>query len=143
MGAFFLPSEAKCTSVKWIYKTKLNQHDEAIKYKTRFVAKGHSHEHGIDYTEVYTRVARMDTIMTILATKAQKAWDIHQTDMESAFLHGILPEDIYIQQQKRYIVDRQEDNIYKLHKTLYGIKQTPRACLVALESTFLVSFMKY
>lgn len=67
-----LPSEAKCIGVKWIYKTKLNENGDVSKYKPRLVAKGYSQEQGLDYTEVYAPVARMDTIRTILATAAQE-----------------------------------------------------------------------
>lgn len=61
------------------------------------MVKGYSQEHGIDYTEVYAHVARMDTIRTIISTAALKAWDIHQLDVKSAFLHGVLAENVYIQ----------------------------------------------
>ena len=67
-----LPEGAKCIGVKWLYKTKLNKNGEVSKYEARLVAKGYSQEHGIDYTEVYAPVARMDTIRTIIATAAQK-----------------------------------------------------------------------
>lgn len=99
-----LPSGTKCIGVKWIYKTKFNEHGEISKYKARLVAKGYSQKHGIDYTEVYAPVARMDTIRTILNMAAQKAWDIYQLDVKSAFLHGILEEEVYVQQPKGYEV---------------------------------------
>lgn len=84
-----LPNGAKCIGVKWIYKTKLNELGEIIKHKARLVAKGYSQELGIDYTEVYAPVARMDTIRTILATAAQKSWIVYQLDVKSAFLHSL------------------------------------------------------
>lgn len=61
-----LPQGAKSIGVKWIYKTKFNERGEINKYKARLVAKGYSQKHGIDYTEVYAPVARMDTIRTII-----------------------------------------------------------------------------
>ncbi|KAG7547302.1 Reverse transcriptase RNA-dependent DNA polymerase [Arabidopsis suecica] len=132
-----LPKGVKCIGVKWIYKTKLNEHGEVNKYKARLVAKGYSQEHGIDYTEVYAPVARMDTVRTILATAAQKAWDIYQLDVKSAFLHGFLLEDVYIQQPKGYVVKGCEEKVYKLHKALYGLKQAPRAWFSRIEEYFL------
>lgn len=89
-----LPEEAKCIGVKWIFKTKLNEHGEIIKHKARLMAKGYSQEHGINYTEVYAPVARMDTIKTIIATAAQRVWEIYQLDVKSAFLYGVLTEDV-------------------------------------------------
>lgn len=134
-----LPKGAKCIGVKWIYKTKLNEVGEVSKYKARLVAKGYSQEHGIDYTEVYAPVARMDTIRTIIATAARKAWDIYQLDVKSAFLHGVLEEVVYIQQPKGYVVRSEEDKVYKLHKALYGLKQAPRAWFSRIEEYFAKS----
>ena len=67
-----LPARAKKVGVKWIYKTKLNESGEVDRYKTRLVVKGNTQEHGIDYTEVYAPVARMDTLKMIIAFAAQK-----------------------------------------------------------------------
>ncbi|KAG7550979.1 GAG-pre-integrase domain [Arabidopsis thaliana x Arabidopsis arenosa] len=132
-----LPRGAKCIGVKWIYKTKLNELGEVNKYKARLVAKGYSQEHGIDYTEVYAPVARMDTVRTLLATAARHAWDIYQLDVKSAFLHGVLLEDVYIQQPKGYVEEGNDDKVYKLHKALYGLKQAPRAWFSRIEEYFL------
>ena len=100
------------------------------------MAKGYSQEHGIDYTEVYAPVARMDTIRTIIATAARKAWDIYQLDVKSAFLHGILEEVVYIQQLKGYVIRGEEDKVYRLHKALYGLKQAPRAWFSRIKEYF-------
>lgn len=129
--------------MKWLYKTKLNENGEVSKYKARLVAKGYSQEHGIDYTEVYAPVARMDTIRTILATAAQRAWDVYQLDVKSAFLHGVLAEEVYVQQPKGYEVVGHEDKVYKLYKALYGLKQAPRAWFSRIEEYFVKDgFMK-
>lgn len=132
-----LPAEGKCIGVKWIYKTKLNESGEIDKHKARLVAKGYSQKQGIDYTEVYAPVSRMDTIRTIIATAAQKDWVIYQLDVKSAFLHGVLLEDVYIEQPKGYEVKGKEEMVYKLHKALYGLKQAPRAWFSRLEEYFM------
>lgn len=132
-----LPNEAKCIGVKWLYKTKLNENGEVSKYKARLVAKGYSQEHGIDYIEVYAPVARMDTIRTIIATAAHRSWEVHQLDVKSAFLHGVLSEEVYVQQPKGYEVVGQENKVYRLHKALYGLKQAPRAWFSRIEEYFV------
>lgn len=138
-----LPHGAKCIRVKWIYKTKLNELGEINKHKARLVAKGYSQELGIDFTEAYAPVARMDTIRTILATAAQREWVIYQLDVKSAFLHGVQHEDVYIQQPKGYEVEGEEDKVYKLHKALYGLRQAPRAWFSRIEEHFIKEgFMK-
>nr|GFC02472.1 retrovirus-related Pol polyprotein from transposon TNT 1-94 [Tanacetum cinerariifolium] len=67
-----LPKDAKCIRVKWVFKTKLNERGEIENHKARLVAKGYGQEYGIDYTEVYAPVARMDTIRLMLALAAQR-----------------------------------------------------------------------
>lgn len=132
-----LPKGSKCIGVKWIYKTKLNEFGDVSKHKARLVAKGYSQEHGVDYTEVYAPVARMDTIRIVLSTAAQKGWDIFQLDVKSAFLHGVLAEDVYVQQPRGYEIKGEEDKVYKLHKALYGLKQAPRAWFSRIEEYFV------
>ena len=65
-----------------IYKTKLNESVEVDKYKARLVVKGYTQKHGIDYTEMYTPVARMDTVRMIIAFAAQKSWKLYQLDVK-------------------------------------------------------------
>lgn len=101
------------------------------------MAKGYSQEHGIDYSEVYAPVARMDTLRTLLATAAHKGWEIYQLDVKSAFLHGVLLEDVYIQQPKGYVHNGEEDKVYKLNKALYGLKQASRAWFSRIEEYFI------
>jgi hypothetical protein len=72
------------------------------KLKARLVAKGYDQQHGVDYTEVFAPVVRIDTIRMIIALAAQRSWLIYQLDVKSAFLHGDLSEDLFIEQLKGY-----------------------------------------
>jgi hypothetical protein len=111
--------------VKWVYKTKYNEHGKIDKYKARLVAKGYSQKYGVDYIEVFAPMARMDTIRMIIALAVQKNWTIFQLDVKSAFLHGELSEDVYVEQPGGYEKKGSEHLVYKLHKALYGLKQAP------------------
>lgn len=62
-----LSEGAKAIGVKWIYKIKFNEFGEVDKFKVWFVVKGYAQEYGIDYTEVFVSVARMDTVRMIIA----------------------------------------------------------------------------
>jgi hypothetical protein len=96
-----LPEGVNSIGVKWIFKTKLNESGEIDKCKARLVAKGYAQQYGIDYTEVYAPVARLDTIRLIIALAAQEGWSIFQLDVKSVFLHGELSEEIFVQQPPR------------------------------------------
>lgn len=132
-----LPKGAKSIGVKWVFKTKLNENGDVEKYKARLVAKGYAQRHGVDYTEVFAPVARLDTIRVILAAAAQYGWEVFQLDVKSAFLHGELKEEVFVQQPEGFVKEREEGKVYKLKKALYGLKQAPRAWYNKIETYFL------
>nr|KYP73785.1 Retrovirus-related Pol polyprotein from transposon TNT 1-94 [Cajanus cajan] len=122
--------------VKWIFKTKFNESDNIEKYKARLVAKGYAQRYGVDYMEVFAPVARLDTVRVLLALAAQGAWEVFQLDVISAFLHGELQEEVFVQQLVGFIKKGKEDQIYRFKKALYGLKQAPRAWYSKIEAYF-------
>ncbi|CAL5432597.1 unnamed protein product [Camellia sinensis] len=123
--------------VKWVYKTKLKENGEVDKFKARLVVKGYVQQQGIDYTEVFAPVARMDTVRMIVALAAQKGWTLYQLDVKSAFLHGKLNEEVYVEQPKGYELKNNPQKVYRLKKALYGLKQAPRAWFIRIEAHFI------
>jgi len=132
-----LPAGGKVIGVKWVYKTKLNENGEIDKHKAQLVAKGYAQQHGIDYTEVFAHVARLDTIPLVVALAAQKKWTIYQLDVKFALLHGELNEKVFVEQPYGYVKKSCEQMVYKLKKALYGLKQAPRAWDSCIESYFV------
>lgn len=132
-----LPVGAKKIGVKWVYKTKLKENGEVDKHKARLVAKGYVQQQGIDYNEVFAPVARMDTERMIIALAAQKGWTVYQLDVKSAFLHGELSEEVYVEQPKGYVQKDDPQKVYKLKKALYGLKQAPRTWFSRIEAHFM------
>ena len=61
------------------------------------VCKGYSQEEGIDYGETFSPIARLDGLRTLLAYAAHKGFKVYQMDIKSAFLNGILDEEVYIE----------------------------------------------
>ena len=79
---------------RWIYKVKKVVDGSVEKYKARFVAQGFSQIEGIDYEETFAPVTQYSSIRTILALLAQMGWHIHQMDVKTAFLNGIIEEEV-------------------------------------------------
>jgi hypothetical protein len=121
------PLHKKAIGVKWVYRTKQNADGSINKYKARLVVKGYAQVFGVDFSETFAPVARLDTIRLLLAVAAQKNWKVYQLDVKSAFLNGYLQEEIYIEQPRGFEVRGQEEKVYLLKKALYGLKQAPRA----------------
>lgn len=131
-----LPEGKKTVGLKWIYKTKLNAEGQVLKLKARIVAKGYSQQQGIDYEEVFSPVARLETVRLVLAFAAQHGWEVHQFDVKSAFLNGEIREDVYVSQPEGYVEKGKEHLVCKLSKALYGLKQAPRAWYSKIDQYF-------
>ena len=82
---------------RWIYKVKQVVDGSVEKYKARFVAQGFSQIEGIDYDETFAHVSRNSSIRSILALSAQMGWHIHQIDVKTTFLNGVIEEEVYIE----------------------------------------------
>ncbi|KAL0393153.1 UNVERIFIED_CONTAM: Retrovirus-related Pol polyprotein from transposon RE2 [Sesamum radiatum] len=107
------------------------------KHKARLVAKGYSQLPGIDYTETFAPVARLDTIRALIAIAANKKWKIYQMDVKSAFLNGYIDEEIYVEQPQGFIAKGSEEKVLRLKKALYGLKQAPRAWYSRIDKYFM------
>ena len=132
-----LPKGEKAIGVKWVYKTKRKPNGEIDKYKARLVVKGYKQEYGVDYTEVFAPVARLDTVRMVIAMAAQDSWPIYQLDVKSAFLHGELKEQVFVEQPSGFIKSGQEHLVCKLKKAFYGLKQAPRAWYSSIDAYFV------
>ncbi|WZZ50841.1 hypothetical protein YC2023_050948 [Brassica napus] len=122
-----LPPNCKAIGLKWVFKVKKNSDGSIHKYKARLVAKGYIQKHGVDFDEVFTPVARIETVRLIIGIAASRGWELHHLDVKTAFLHGELKEEVYVSQPEGYVIRGSEAKVYKLKKALYGLRQAPRA----------------
>nr|GEY46849.1 retrovirus-related Pol polyprotein from transposon TNT 1-94 [Tanacetum cinerariifolium] len=127
----------KPLTLKWLFKNRHDEENTVIRNKTRLVVRGYRQEEGIDFEESFAPVARMEAIRIFLAYNAHKGFTVYQMDVKTAFLHGLLKEDVYVCQPEGFINADYPSHVYKLQKALYGLKQAPRAWYDEL-STFLL-----
>ncbi len=138
-----LPKEKKHVRCKWIFKRKEGiSPNEAARYKARLVAKGYSQIPGIDYNDVFSPVVKHSSIRTLLSIVAMRDYELEQLDVKTAFLHGELDEDIYMDQPEGFVIPGKEDFVCKLKKSLYGLKQSPRQWYKRFDSFMLSNGFK-
>jgi len=120
-----LPRGKRLLNTKWVYKIKYGAQGELSSYKVRLVACGYSKVFGIDFDETYSPVIRLTSMRLLFAISAQLGLKIHQMDVNTAFLHADISEEIYIRPPEGFPLT-QGMNCFRLKKALYGLKQAPR-----------------
>jgi hypothetical protein len=108
-----------------------------VRNKARLVAQGYSQVEGLDFGETFAPVARLEAIRILLAFATSKGFKLYQMDVKSAFLNGVIQEEVYVRQPPGFESPKYPDRVYKLSKALYGLKQALRAWYARLK-TFLL-----
>ena len=129
MGSSKLPFGKKLIGLKWVFKTRFQPNGDVLKYKARLVTKGYSQTPGIDYEEVFSPVARMETVRMFFVVATQRKWTIHQLDVKSTFLNGEILEEVYVEQPPRFVRRGHEDEDFKGKKGFVWPK-TGSPCVV-------------
>jgi len=95
--------------------------------KARLVAQGYSQQEGIDYTETFAPIAKLEEIRLLKSYVVNHGIILYQMDVKSAFVNGVIEEEVYVMQPPGFEDLKHPDHVYKLKKSLYGLKQAPRA----------------
>lgn len=120
------PQDRSVVGSRWIYKIKYATDDNVEKYKARFVAKGYAQKEGIDYEDTFALLARYKSIRTVISLVAQMGCEIHQMDVKTTFLNGVIEEEVYIEQPEGFETHEKKYRVCRLKKALYGLKEATR-----------------
>jgi hypothetical protein len=90
------------------------------------IAQEYTQVEGLDFGETYALVARLEAIRIVLAYTCAHNIKLYQMDVKSVFLNGYINEEVYVEQSPGFKDDKKPNHVYKLKKTLYGLRQAPR-----------------
>uniref|UniRef100_A0A2N9EMG3 Integrase catalytic domain-containing protein n=1 Tax=Fagus sylvatica TaxID=28930 RepID=A0A2N9EMG3_FAGSY len=119
------PAGTSIVGCRWVFTVKQNPNGSVDRLKARLVAKGFTQTYGLDYTETFSPVAKLNSIRIIISLAANLDWPLHQLDVKNAFLHGDLNETVYMAQPPGF--ESKGEYVCHLKKSIYGLKQSPRA----------------
>nr|GEX90881.1 reverse transcriptase domain-containing protein [Tanacetum cinerariifolium] len=124
---------------KCVFRNKLDENSVVSRNKDRLVAQGYNQQKGIDYDETYAPIARLESIRILLAYACALDFKLFQMDVKSAFLNGFINEKVYVAQPLGFINFAKPNYVYKLKKSLYELKQAPKAWMLFSNAQLLVS----
>ena len=113
------PKDIHLIGTKWIFKNKTDEDGEVMRNKLRLVAQGYTQIEGIDFDESFASVARLESIQILLSIACIMNFKFNQMDVKSAFLNGLLHEEVFVEQPKGFQDPHFPDHVLQLKKALY------------------------
>uniref|UniRef100_A0AAV1TFB6 Reverse transcriptase Ty1/copia-type domain-containing protein n=1 Tax=Peronospora matthiolae TaxID=2874970 RepID=A0AAV1TFB6_9STRA len=120
-----LPKGHRAIGTKWVFKIKRKADGSIDKYKARLVAKGFNQQYGMDYTETFSPVVKYVTTHMVIAVAKYFEWTIDQIDVVTAFLYGVMKEQVFCVIPEGVELEGSFDCL-ELVKAIYGLKQASR-----------------
>jgi hypothetical protein len=121
------PEGKSMVTSRLLYKLKYLVDGSIEKYKAHFVAWGFSRIKAVDYDETFALVARYTSIRSGISIAAEMGWKIHQMNVKTTFLNGLIQEEVYIEHPLGFEVHGRDSHVCRLKKALWGLKQAPKA----------------
>jgi Reverse transcriptase (RNA-dependent DNA polymerase) len=86
------PAEKKTIGCKWVLTVKHNPEGKVDRFKAKLVAKRYTQIYNIDYDEIFSLMAKMNMVRTLISCAVNFGWNIYQLDVNNTFLYGNLKE---------------------------------------------------
>ena len=132
-----LPDDKSSVGGRWVFAVKDGPQGSDI-YKARYVAKGYSQTYGVDYFSTFAPTARMSTVRMVIQIAVNCDYLIHQMDVKSAYLNAPIDCELYMDQPSGFVEQSNGKKlVYRLKKSLYGLKQSASNWRDVLSNFFL------
>ena len=131
------PKDRQIIGSKWVLRIKRDSNGNPIRFKARVVARGFSQVPGLDFQDTFSPTLKICGFRMLVALAAQHDLELHHLDVQTAFLHGDLDEELYLQQPQFFEDPSHPTHVCRLRKSIYGLKQSPRIWYHKLHS-FLI-----
>ena len=121
------PPRKTTVGCHWVYTVKYLSDGSIECLKARLVSKGYTQIYSVDYTETFSPVAKISSVRILISLAANLGWPLFQLDVKNVFLNGNLKEEVYMEQPFRFVAHGESGKVCRLHKAIYGLKQSPNA----------------
>ena len=122
-----LPVNKSPVGCRWVYTIKIGPDGGVDCLKALLVAKGYTQVFGSDYYDTFSLVDKMTSVRLLLSMVVMSSWPLYQLDINNAFLHGNLAEEVYMEQPLGFVAQGESGLVCRLRCSLYGLKQSPQA----------------
>ena len=112
---------------RWVYTVKIGPDSRVDHLNARLVAKGYTQVYGSDYYDSFSPVTEIASVCLLLSMATMQSWPLYQLDIKNVFLHGDLAKEVYMKQPPKFVAQGESELVCRLHRSLYGLKQSPRA----------------
>ncbi|CAI7774796.1 unnamed protein product [Closterium sp. NIES-54] len=129
-----LPEGRKTITSKWLFKIKSDADGKIERYKSRLVAKGYQQKEKVDYRKLFAPVVKPTTLRTLLAGAAIKGWVVKQMDVTTAFLNGVLEEEIFMAQPEGFTPSTADHSLF-----IIGEREQRSFMVVYVDDIFIFS----